>query len=73
MTLKIGVKDTYIVVAALKFFECFLNINFAEKSIKSGNIRANNMFKEKEKLHTMNLREEENIKVDFANAKTIKH
>ena len=29
--------------------------NFAEKSIKSGNIRANNMFKEKEKLHTMNL------------------
>ena len=36
--------------------------NFAEKSIKSRNIRASNMFKENEKVHTMNLREEEKIK-----------
>ena len=44
-----------------------LSKQFAKKSMNSENIRANDMFPEKQKEHQMNLRKEEEYKVDFAN------
>ena len=41
--------------------------NFAEKCIKSDNLRAKSLFPEKDKIHQMATRNEENFKVNHAN------
>ena len=44
---------------------------FAKKSLKSDNIRANTLFKEKEKPHKMKLRQDEKYEVDFASTRRL--
>ena len=46
--------------------------NFAKKSIKSENVRSNEIFKEREKIHSMKTRNEECFEVNYAKTERYK-